>query len=142
MSISSVPHADVVGHRMHTLFSVFVAGKPVSVNVMYGHAGRRHYLTRAAREWEDSVAYTTLPWRLSEREKTPPPQLVIFLTFYGMRANSDVDNLCKATFDGLKVGLNLDDRYFISVSAWRGQNVTGDLRHSQGAQITVYRIDE
>jgi Holliday junction resolvase RusA-like endonuclease len=119
------------------LLRVWVAGRPVSANRMYGARGRSGHakrLTAAAREWRDTVAYSVLPWRVSER--APRPTLAVSCVFVGIRA--DADNPVKLTLDGLKIGLAVDDRHFIRVTAERRPaEWSGEL----GAWLTVWHLD-
>lgn len=102
------------------VLSVFVAGKPVSVNRQYGQrrTGGR-YLTPAAKAWIQSVWVETLMERHLTGWAAPTPRrnLQVTCTFYGVRG--DADNYLKATLDGLKIGLTVDDRYFSPVTAMK-----------------------
>jgi Holliday junction resolvase RusA-like endonuclease len=93
-------------------FTVFVPGRPVSANAMYGfkRAGRgkgKLYLTTEAAVWEEAVRYEVLA-KLGARALRPP--VTVSYRFTGIRA--DVDNLLKTTTDGLKHALGIDDRHF------------------------------
>ena len=97
------------------LLRVFVPGNPVSSNHMYGVRGyaAAKRLTPEAKQWRDDVANSTLAWRFAA--DAPRPALSVACSFVGARA--DVDNLLKLTLDGLKLGLQVDDRYVVRVCA-------------------------
>jgi hypothetical protein len=95
---------------------VFVPGEPVTVNHMYcssgivsrGH-GRVHYRSQACVAWENTVdaaivnAFAKRPFILT----TP---LTIMLVFNRIRG--DVTNYIKATEDGIKTAIGIDDNFF------------------------------
>lgn len=97
------------------LVSVFVPGKPVSVNRMYGtgSGGKRRFLTPTAINWRNAVWAASVPPR--DICRTAPMPLRIRCTFYGVRG--DADNYLKATLDGLKLGILVDDKHFNPVEA-------------------------
>ena len=93
------------------MLSVFVPGKPVSINMAYGagrQSGNRRYLTTEALAWRDSVSYITMQ-KLGTMGR-PHGEIEVHCTFRGTHA--DADNLGKLTIDGLKYALHLDDRFF------------------------------
>jgi Holliday junction resolvase RusA-like endonuclease len=115
------------------LLHVWVAGRPISANRMYGARGRSGHarrLTKPARQWRKDVAYSVLPWRVSER--APRPTLAVSIAVVGVRG--DVDNYSKLICDGLKIGLAVDDRYFARVSVERRP---AERRGQLGAWIAV-----
>ena len=131
------------------LLSLFVQGKPVSVNSMYGLRGpkrpamaarpksqrkapKRKYLTTEAQAWHDAVAYETMV-KLGAQGR-PRGEVEVHCTFRGIRG--DVDNYAKLTLDGLKDGLKVDDRYFNPVVVRREPK----RGRPQGALIEVWDV--
>jgi Holliday junction resolvase RusA-like endonuclease len=113
--------ADVILH---------VPGKPISVNRMYG--GRRDgtkFLTKEAEQWERFVCYmsraATAHLRADIRAGALTLPLRVRCTFY--RTRCDADNLLKATLDGLKAGLGIDDKHFAQVEAVKSPKVGDTL---------------
>lgn len=119
------------------LLTITVRGKPVSANSMYRHTARGVFLTTAAKEWKACV--TGEAW-LACRELrfvpkvTPGTTYRIVCTFYGVKG--DVDNMVKTTIDGLKEGIGVDDRYYSTIEAHKGED--GAIK--QGARIVVYQV--
>lgn len=113
-----------------TGMSVWVEGKPVSVNSAYGARARGgRYLKPEARAWRDLVwiAFRMQPHTF-DADQLP---LAVHCTFYGVRG--DADNYLKLTLDGLKVAINLDDRYFSPVTS----EVVRSRKEGIGARIEV-----
>lgn len=132
-----------------------VKGEPVSANSAYANAkpgkpipriGRDgrvryvqpvpRYLTRAAQGWRDQVAQETrlamvLARQHPNRMRRP---FHVVCTFYGSRA--DADNLLKMAIDGVKIGLQIDDRYFAHIEARSGGREGGEI--AKGVRIEVY----
>jgi len=116
------------------LLRVFVAGKPVSTNQMYGsRGGAAKHLTPNAWAWREAVALSTMRWRYAEGTKRP--NLAVSCVFSGVQA--DVDNLLKLALDGLKAGLMVDDRYVTRVCAERRPYSRSD---EKGAWIEVTEL--
>jgi Holliday junction resolvase RusA-like endonuclease len=110
--------------------SVWVDGRPVSVNAMYGALPRGgRYLRSDARAWRDLVwlAFRMQPHRFRP-EQLP---LRVHCVFHGVRG--DADNYLKLTLDGLKCALDVDDRCFSPVTA----EVVRSRSDGQGARIEV-----
>ena len=115
-----------------------VPGKPVSVNSMYANnarGGKR--LTLAALAWESITCYKArevthkFRWAIKNGLITLP--LRVTCRFYGTRKNADADNLLKATLDGLKQGLDIDDKHFHSVTAIKDSG-----QYTDGAVIEIW----
>lgn len=119
------------------LLRVWVAGKPISSNHIYGArgSGAARRLTPEARAWREAVATSVMPWRLAEH--APRPLLSVCCVFVGARA--DVDNLLKGTLDGLKEGLLVDDRYVVRVCAEKQPLARGG---EKGAWIEVTQLPQ
>lgn len=112
--------------------SVWVEGRPISVNAMYGkRKGGGRYLTPEARAWRDLV---WLAFRMQGSNPFTADQLPLQLhcTFYGVRA--DADNLLKLTVDGIKAALDIDDRHFTPITA----AVVRSRKEGVGARIEVW----
>ena len=118
-----------LSHRL-TGMSVWVEGKPISVNSAYGARTRGgRYLKSEARAWRDLV---WIACKMQPHGFTPEQlPLAVHCTFYGVRG--DADNYLKLTLDGLKVAINLDDRYFSPVTA----AVVRSRKDGTGARIEV-----
>ena len=121
------------------VLAFFVSGRPVSVNRMYGQrrTGGR-YRTEAATAWIDAVWAEALIER-HDLHWTPAPRqpLRIHCTFYGIRG--DADNYLKATLDGLKIGLRIDDTWFNPVESLK---LPGARRAPKGCLIEVYEGEQ
>lgn len=125
---------------------IFVPGKPVSTNSMYTagrgknrFAGRRR--TDAAIAWTDAVWADTLRVMNQKHLRggtTLRKPLRIDVELYRIRANADPDNFLKATLDGLKVALGVDDRFYDTVTARRAALVGKASTYPHGAVITVW----
>ena len=114
--------------------SLWVAGKPISVNSAYGTRSRGgRYLRPEAAAWRDSVWAAFVPHRGAFTAAHLP--LRVRCTFYGVRA--DADNLLKMTLDGLKMALGVDDRHMTPITAHveRGRTL------GQGARIEVWAAE-
>src|SRR6185437_5894902 len=100
----------------HLLATVFVEGKPVSVNHAYrrGKHGKV-YLADAANAWKMLVFAAIRQQWIGEIWQHAHLPLEIDLTFYAVRA--DADNLVKVTLDGVKEAIRIDDRHFSPVSS-------------------------
>ena len=114
------------------LLRVFVTGKPISSNDMYGArgSGAARRLTPEARSWRDAVAASVLAWRFPA--SAPRPILAVDCVFVGARA--DIDNLCKLVLDGVKTGLAVDDRFILRLVVEKQPLPRGGQR---GAWIAV-----
>lgn len=92
-------------------------GKVISVNHCYAHASSgRVVLRSAAKRWRDTLA-EGIGWTLYEAGlrgvPLARPILVRIDASYTDEAHgTDVDNLCKLTWDAAKVALGVDDRHF------------------------------
>lgn len=117
------------------LVSVFVPGKPVSTNRLYGTArgSTRRFLTPAAVDWRTAVWAASVPLRTVCQAAAWP--LRIRCTFYGVRG--DADNYLKSTLDGVKLGILVDDRHYNPVEA----HVRAADMRGQGCQIDIYAFD-
>lgn len=123
-------------------FVAMVRGKPCSANRLWTRAKQGHlYLSDAAAAWEVAVAADVREqmnttallalWRAAGR-----PNLAVALTFYGVRG--DVDNYSKATLDGLKQAIQIDDRSYAPVSLHRGERKRANGRiQPPGARIEI-----
>jgi Holliday junction resolvase RusA-like endonuclease len=113
---------------------VFVAGTPVSANAMYGPRGRgaAKRLTKEAVVWRDAVADSLMEWRSAARILGPALSVVCLVQ--GVRG--DADNYLKLIVDGVKIGLMIDDRHFVRVSAEKRPLRRGG---KAGAWIEVWR---
>jgi Holliday junction resolvase RusA-like endonuclease len=121
---------------------VFVAGKPVSVNMMYAKGGGRNkygkHLCNDAVAWEQTVWYEVVHSSTRRRPQLKQPlriPLRIEIDLYRLRANADPDNYLKCTLDGIKHALRIDDRHFGDVRVRRAA-ATPDKR--RGALITIW----
>lgn len=122
------------------LVTIRVKGKPVSVNRMYLPRSRGgKYLAPAAKSWEEAVwatgTFDVYAYRQLHLNMPPIPEfstLRVVCTFYGVRG--DADNYLKATLDGLKLAIHVDDRYFTSVEAHK----SSDRTQPQGALIEIF----
>jgi|SRR6185312_5377877 len=117
------------------LCAVWIPGHPVSVNAMYG-ARRGTYakrLTDEATVWRDAIANSLLRYRVPERQRRQP--LAVSFMVVGVRG--DADNYAKLVCDGVKIGLLVDDRYFLRVTAAKRK---ADYRGEQGVAIYVTRL--
>lgn len=115
----------------------YVFGKPVSVNAMYGH--RRNggeYLTKAAAKWELDIrriaGNRTAELRADLRRGALTLPLHVRCEFFHVRG--DADNYLKATLDGLKYGLGIDDVHFAHVEAIKRPGRPVD----QGVNIEIW----
>jgi len=133
------------GHLMATalstepVFSVFVPGKPVSVNSMYTPGrGRNHYAGRrrtdAAMAWKQAVWAYCYRYRGSRRRHLYEP-LRIEIEFVRLRHNADPDNFAKIVLDGVADALGINDKAFSEITLRRAFWIPGQI---QGAQITVW----
>lgn len=113
-----------------TAMSVWVDGRPISVNSAYGPRARGgRYLKPEARAWRDLV---WLAFKM-QRQKLTIEQvpLAVSCTFYGVRG--DADNYAKLTLDGIKLALGIDDRHFSPITC----AVVRSRRDGIGARIEV-----
>jgi Holliday junction resolvase RusA-like endonuclease len=124
------------------LLRVFVPGAAASGNHMYinrkeatGQRKRIKVHTQRAAQWIKDVAQSVQQWRFSEH--APRPRLAVSCTF--LNTKSDLDNLLKTTLDGLKIGLMVDDRYVVKLTAEKLPWVRNGER---GAWIEVTQLPE
>lgn len=89
-------------------------GGCLSVNAMkIVRAGRRTHRDRPeVEDWKIQLASKV---QLFKEGLAPPITVKLFGRFRDER-HPDLDNLFKAVFDGLKIGLGIDDKYFIPIS--------------------------
>ena len=125
------------------ILTIDVPGRAVSANARLGYNRRtgRKFLTKAAREWKDTVAMYAfaeyaLRYRCRKPHRYPQPPLRIVCHVRGCRA--DADNLSKLILDGLADGIGIDDRHFRTVE----MHATAKGRNEPGATIEVYEADE
>lgn len=113
-----------------TGMSVWVDGKPISVNSAYGARARGgRYLTPEAKAWRDFV---WLAFKMQPHTFTPEQlPLAVSCTFYGVRG--DADNYLKLTLDGIKLALGIDDKHFSPITC----AVVRSKKDGQGARIEV-----
>jgi Holliday junction resolvase RusA-like endonuclease len=132
------------------LCDFWVAGHPVSVNAAYGHrrAQAGAYLTRAARDWRTAVATEAMLHRqaitaearfhitsIYPRYRTQT--LHVACEVIGVRG--DVDNYLKLALDGLKQGLQIDDRYISVAHVTRVKRTPHTPQGmTQGMRFTVW----
>jgi len=137
---------DTSEHDLDTVFTrlagapiarVAIEGRPVSANRIWRIAGRdtksgkrQMYLTDAAAAWEMAVIADTVS-QVDTRVIARASKLRIRCVFYGVRG--DADNYLKATLDGLKRALKIDDREFAEVSS-----SVHEGKHKPGARIEIY----
>jgi Holliday junction resolvase RusA-like endonuclease len=132
---------------------LFVPGKPVSVNRLYvAGRGQNRY---GRRRTDEAVAWTYSVWfevrtamvkHHLRGGTTLRKPLRIDVELYRLRANADPDNYLKATLDGLKDALGVDDRFYDSVTARRAPQLVGASKQSraqvrgqaQGALIAIW----
>ena len=124
------------------LLRVFVPGAAASGNHMYinrkeatGQHKRTKVHTPRAAQWIKDVAQSVQQWRFPEN--APRPRLAVSCTFLNTR--SDLDNLLKPTLDGLKIGLMVDDRYVVKLTAEKLPWVRNGER---GAWIEVTQLPD
>ena len=90
-------------------------GSVLSVNRCWiVRGGRRTNALRAeVKEWRDklSVEASNYYGRLT------PPVFIRFSANFKDHRHPDLDNLKKVTYDGLKVGLGIDDKHFVTVDS-------------------------
>lgn len=128
---NTIPHADT------PLLTITVRGKPCSANSMYRHTARGVHLTTAAKEWKACVrdeAWIEMRDTRAQLRMTLGACYHVVCIFYGVKG--DVDNMVKTTIDGLKEGIGVDDRYYSSIEAHKGED--GAIK--QGARIAVYQV--
>ena len=116
--------------------SVWVEGRPISVNMAYGNrrGGHGKYLKPEARAWSDFV---WIAFRIQSHIFAPEQlPLRVHCTFYGVRG--DADNYLKLTLDGIKRAIGIDDRHFSPVTA---EVVRKRNAGQQGARIEVWAAD-
>ncbi len=147
--LQDTPHAQAA----YLLCDIWVAGHPISVNAAYGHRRAQTgapvgaYLTRAARDWRTAVASAALLYRqaisadvrfhlTSSSPRFRTQTLQVMCEVVGVRG--DVDNYLKLALDGLKQGLQIDDRYISYASATRGSPTRAQ---PQGMRLTVLIAD-
>jgi len=110
-----------------------VVGNPVSVNAMYKRRmSGQVYVVPEAFTWKQAVWATVLqhsPQPCVCHALIPP--LRVDVTFYGVRG--DADNYLKATLDGLKLALRIDDKHFTTVTA----HVVRATKEPRGCLIEV-----
>lgn len=101
------------------LAEIRVEGRPVSANRMWRLGKQRKpYLTDEAAAWEMSIIADTVTQADSLKAQVKRVRnLRIHCEFYGVKG--DADNYLKATLDGLKAALGIDDREFATVSSSR-----------------------
>jgi Holliday junction resolvase RusA-like endonuclease len=117
--------------------TIRVPGKPVSVNAMYrNRANGGKYLAPAAVTWKSLVCIKTREAKNLQNEKISTQPLTVICTFWGMRANTDADNLLKCTLDGLASGLGIDDKHFTKVMTVKAPKIKGI--NQDGAVIEVW----
>ena len=119
-----------------------IDGAPTSVNRMY-RRGRRGqvFLSDEAAAWEMTLlaqVRADTDWQAFHAawEREGRPRVAVEITLWGVRG--DVDNYAKATLDGLKIALGIDDRHFSPVRMLRGDvRRTGYQQRYRGATIRV-----
>jgi Holliday junction resolvase RusA-like endonuclease len=111
------------------IMRVIVPGQPVSTNAMYQRNQHGFHLSTAATEWKDAVGQQVRLWRCDHPIQFPR-HLIVLVTVWGVKG--DCDNYLKATLDGLKVAIGVDDRYYTPMA----DRCTGFA--DSGAIITVW----
>ena len=119
-------------------FTTFVEGPPVPKGrprvTRNGHA----YTPARTVAWEETVAWNTRN-AMDGRAPFQGP-LQVELTFYGGRANADLDNLCKAVLDAMNKVVYEDDKQIVTLIARRGgsEKSTYLLHYGKGVDISVW----
>ena len=120
------------------VFLAHIIGKPTTVNHSYGTAGtkskngRRHYRTEETKAWIDTVIYTAQNVLQHHPVTFVPPLHVLFL-FIGV--TGDISNYIKATEDGLKVAIGIDDKFFHPLTIDKRRKACGE---NKGAIIAIW----
>lgn len=77
----------------------------------------RTYTPRATKEAENKVRNIAMVEMHKQKMKPLKKSVGIEITFYGARANADIDNLLKVCLDGLNKTAFEDDRQVVDVHA-------------------------
>jgi Holliday junction resolvase RusA-like endonuclease len=129
---------DTITTTERRLLRFHVSGAPVTDNRRLGRRGKRSFLTKAAREWEEVVAQEAqLQLALLHNQRARLPigkDLRVNCVFVGVRG--DAANYLKCTLDGLANGLQINDRLFRPVQVDR-QTVKA-AGATRGAMIEVF----
>ena len=88
-------------------------GSVLSVNRCWiVRAGRRtNTLRKEVKEWRDKLSVLASLYK----GQLEPPVFIRFSANFKDHRHPDMDNLRKVTCDGLKVGLGIDDKYFLTL---------------------------
>lgn len=117
-----------------TSVSFFVTGRPIPkgrprFNTKTGNA----YTPATTVEWETTVGWTAKAAMAAKGRLLGT--LSARLTFYGARANADIDNLIKAVLDGCNRIVYADDKQVMFVDAERS-----DEKHRTGVLIEIKEL--
>lgn len=111
------------------MIEFFVPGKPVPKGRPRVTRSGHTFTPARTKTWEQLVGWSA---RLAMRGQKPlTGRLNATLTFYGARANADLDNLVKAVLDALNGVVYLDDKQVEVVEARRFAT------NSRGVRVTV-----
>jgi Holliday junction resolvase RusA-like endonuclease len=139
----------MIAHEITTVpfLKVFVAGKPVSVNLMYeaGSGGKKYgkHKSKETQAWQAYVWYEVARARAYTHGHRLHLPLRIEMEFFQVKG--DADNYGKATQDAIAQALDVDDRHFTEVTVRRAAWVPRRREHgkwvagrTQGAMLTVW----
>lgn len=88
----------------------------LTVNHRYWHARGRVILKPAVKAWMDALAWEIKNQRVDARgvltEYAPDQNFNIAVDYYLMAQGGDADNYLKSIWDGVKLGLGVDDKHF------------------------------
>ena len=116
------------------LVDMFIEGAPVSANRMWRRARQGHlYISPEAVAWElavkSQIAIAGIDRKAVQAARHP---LRVVCEFN--RVRGDADNYLKPVLDGLKYGLQIDDRFFRPVES----HVVADRSQPKGVRVLIY----
>lgn len=124
------------GNDMALTFTVL--GKPIPLPRSRSAAGKRPYIPidHPARVWQVAVGWDCLKEmrRCGWARPCYTGDIGMNVTFWGARANADIDNLAKAIMDALTGTAYGDDRQIVKLTIERRKV---DAGHPAGAYIEI-----
>jgi len=108
-------------------FKLVISQSPVSINHLYGQAGRRRYITAEGQAYKDAIGWqikADVPRSIIESIWDSNLEIAIHFHFKDKKKR-DIDNFCKATIDGLKGQAFNDDSQIVALHAFK--HIDADL---------------
>lgn len=116
------------------LIDMFIEGAPVSTNRMWRRARQGHlYLSDEGATWEMAVKSQVSIERIDRKVAQAAARPLRVVCEFN-RVRGDADNYLKPVLDGLKYGLQIDDKHFSPVES----RVVRDRTRPQGVRVFVY----